>query len=82
MILDGHVVVVRLPNWLGDTVMALPALAALRAARPDALVTVIGPWAPLLTGQAVADVHLRYPRAGHLRRKLGALLREMKPDVA
>jgi len=82
VILDGHVLVVRLPNWLGDTVMALPALAALRAARPDALVTVIGPWAPLLTGQAVADVHLRYPRAGHLRRKLGALLREMKPDVA
>ena len=82
MILDGHVILVRLPNWLGDTVMALPALAALRAARPDALVTAIGPWAPLLAGQAVADAHLRYPRDGRLRRRLGALLREMKPDVA
>ncbi len=82
MILDGHVIVVRLPNWLGDTVMALPALAALRAARPDALVTAIGPWAPLLVGQAVADAHLGYPREGRLRWKLAAALREMKPDVA
>ncbi len=82
MILDGHVIVVRLPNWLGDTVMALPALAALRAARPDALVTAIGPWAPLLVGQAVADAHLGYPKEGRLRRKLAAVLREMKPDVA
>ena len=82
MILDGHVIVVRLPNWLGDTVMALPALAALRAARPDALVTAIGPWAPLLVGQAVADAHLGYPKEGRLRRKLAAALREMKPDVA
>ncbi|HJR60467.1 MAG TPA: lipopolysaccharide heptosyltransferase II [Vicinamibacterales bacterium] len=27
--------VVRMPNWLGDAVMALPALAAVRAALPD-----------------------------------------------
>ena len=82
MILDGPVLVVRLPNWLGDTVMALPALSALRAARPDALVTAIGPWAPLLTGQSVADVLLRYPRDGRQRRKLGAALRAMRPDAA
>ena len=62
--------------------MALPALAALRAARPDALVTAIGPWARLLMGQAVADAHLGYPKEGRLRRKLAAALREMKPDVA
>jgi heptosyltransferase-2 len=80
--LDGHAIVVRLPNWLGDTVMALPALTALRAARPDALITAVGPWAPLLTGQAVADAHVRYPRAGGQRRKLGAVLREMRPDAA
>ena len=82
MILDGAVLVVRLPNWLGDTVMALPALAALRAARPDALVTAVGPWAPLLTGQAVADVLLGYPRDGRKRRKLGAVVRAMRPDAA
>jgi len=82
VILDGAVLVVRLPNWLGDTVMALPALAALRAARPDALVTVIGPWAPLLTGQAVADVFLRYPGDGRKRRRLNAAVRAMRPDAA
>ena len=82
MILDGATLVVRLPNWLGDTVMALPALAALRAAHPGALVTVIGPWAPLLTGQAVADVLLPYPRDGRKRRKLGAAVRAMRPDAA
>jgi len=82
MILGGDVLVVRLPNWLGDTVMALPALAALRAARPDALVTAVGPWAPLLTGQAVADVLLRYPRDGRTRRKLAVAMRAMRPDAA
>jgi len=82
MILDGDVLVVRLPNWLGDTVMALPALAALRAARPDALVTAVGPWAPLLTGQAVADVLLRYSRDGRTRRKLAVAMRAMRPDAA
>lgn len=29
-------ILVRLPNWLGDVVMAAPAVAAIHAARPDA----------------------------------------------
>lgn len=33
---------VRLPNWLGDVVMALPLLRALRAARPDMELTLVG----------------------------------------
>lgn len=33
---------VRLPNWLGDVVMALPLLQALRAGRPDMELTLIG----------------------------------------
>jgi len=32
--------VVRMPNWLGDAVMALPALGALRAEWPDTDVTL------------------------------------------
>lgn len=32
---------VRLPNWLGDVVMALPLVAALRKARPDAEITLV-----------------------------------------
>ena len=82
MILDGAVLVVRLPNWLGDTVMALPALVALRAARPDALVALVGYWAPLLTGQGVADALLGYPRDRRKRGSLAGALRAMRPDAA
>ena len=77
-------IVVRTPNWLGDTVMALPTLAALRAAEPGARITVVGRWATLLAGQGVADVVLPLsdaargapppgPRArGRARRRGGA----------
>ncbi|MCH2169224.1 lipopolysaccharide heptosyltransferase II [Myxococcota bacterium] len=36
-------ILVRLPNWVGDTVMATPALRAIRAGRPEAEITVEGP---------------------------------------
>lgn len=32
--------VIRAPNWLGDAVLALPALAAVRAALPDTHITI------------------------------------------
>lgn len=38
---------VRLPNWLGDVVMALPLLRALKEGRPDVELTLIGQ-APVL----------------------------------
>ena len=34
---------VRSPNWLGDACMALPAVRALKAGRPDLRLTVFGP---------------------------------------
>ena len=38
-------ILVRVPNWVGDTVMCLPALRALRAALPQAeLVLLARPW--------------------------------------
>ena len=75
-------VLVRTPNWLGDTVMALPMLAALRAARPGARITLVGRWASLLAGQGVADVLLPYPRAHASRRRLAGALSPDRPDLA
>src|SRR5688500_4584893 len=42
-------IVVRMPNWLGDAVMALPAVGAVRAAFPSAHRTIaaIQPVAPM-----------------------------------
>jgi heptosyltransferase II len=76
------VVLVRLPNWLGDTVMALPALHGLRAACPGACVVAVGRWAPLLAGQGVADALVPYPLQLRNRRRLAASLRTMRPDGA
>src|SRR3990172_6596191 len=52
---DVQHLVVRLPNWLGDTVMALPVLRALRSGLDGRRITLVGPWAPLLIGQGVAE---------------------------
>ena len=48
---------VRLPNWLGDVVMALPLLRALRASRPDAELTLVAKpqFLPLLESWGIAD---------------------------
>jgi heptosyltransferase II len=75
-------IVVRTPNWLGDTVMALPMLAALRAAEPGARITLVGRWATLLAGQGVADVGLPYPKSLAARRRLARALAAERPDVA
>ena len=75
-------VIVRLPNWLGDTVMAVPALRALRAAWPDARVLAAGPWVSVLAGQGLADVLLTYPRAWAGRLRVVDVARDFRADVA
>jgi len=73
---------VRLPNWLGDVVMAAPLLRALRVSRPDAELTFIAkaPFLPLLRAWGLADELIALPPRG-----LGALrffhqLRHRYPD--
>jgi heptosyltransferase-2 len=78
----SEAVIVRLPNWLGDTVMAVPALRALRAARPHARIGVAGPWASLLAGQGLADVLLTYPRAWSGRLRTADAVRALDAGVA
>ena len=82
MMRHAGVVLVRLPNWLGDTIMALPALHGLRAAYPDVCVVAIGRWASLLAGQGVADALVPYPSSAGPRRRLAAALRGMHAAVA
>lgn len=50
-------VLVRTPNWLGDAVMAIPALRAIRAGRPDCHLAVLTPpkLASLWKGQSFVD---------------------------
>jgi heptosyltransferase-2 len=75
-------VAVRLPNWLGDTVMAVPALASVRAAWPEARVLVAGPWAPLLAHQGLADVLADYPRPWRGRLRAADTVAAFAPELA
>jgi heptosyltransferase-2 len=75
-------VIVRLPNWLGDTVMAVPALRSLRAGLPDARIALAGPWAPLLAGQGLGDVLVTYPRSLSGRMKAADTVRALGAEVA
>jgi heptosyltransferase II len=74
--------IVRLPNWLGDTVMAVPVLRALRAAAPARQLVAAGPWAALLEGQGCADVLVRYPRGWWGRGRATPALRALRPETA
>lgn len=75
-------VIVRLPNWLGDTVMAVPVLRALRSGWPGARVGLAGPWASLLAGQGLADLLVTYPRSWSGRLRTADAVRAFAPDTA
>ena len=75
-------IAVRLPNWLGDTVMAVPALVAIRAAWPQDRVLAAGPWAALLAQQGLADVLADYPRAWRGRLRAADTVCAFAPELA
>lgn len=75
-------IAVRLPNWLGDTVMAVPAVRAVRAAQPEARLLLAGPWATLLAAQGLADVLVTYPRSWRGRLRTADVVREFAPEAA
>lgn len=74
---------IRLPNWLGDVVMALPLLRALRAGRPDAEIVLVAKrqFLPLLESWAIADrLHALPPHGAGYFTHFRALRAEF-PDV-
>ncbi len=66
-------ILVRTTNWVGDAVMAIPALAAIRARWPDAEIVVLArPWvADLYRGQGYADRLIVFDNRGRHRGLLG-----------
>lgn len=74
--------IVRLPNWLGDTVMAVPALRAVRRGRPETRLVAAGPWAALLRGQGLADVLVPLGRSWRARLRAADELRRLRAHTA
>jgi heptosyltransferase-2 len=62
--------------------MAVPLLASLRAAHPDARVLAAGPWASLLAGQGLADVLVDYPRRWSGRLRAADTVAAFGPELA
>jgi heptosyltransferase-2 len=77
-------VLVRIPNWLGDALLARPLLHALRRAHPRAELRAVGPASllDLLPADPVADGWEPWPATPGERRALIARLRAWRPEAA
>jgi len=82
-------IMVRATNWVGDAIMALPALRAVRQRHPDAKISIVArPYvADIYRDQQVCDELIAYDPSGENRgwtgrEKLIAELRSRKFDVA
>ena len=82
-------IMVRATNWVGDAIMALPALRAIRDKFPEASISIVArPYvADMYQGQGVCDELIAYdPKDAHKRwsdrERLVAGLRARKFDVA
>ena len=80
---------IRATNWVGDAIMALPALQAVRKRFADAHIAILAlPYvAQIYNGQGVADELIVYDRKGEHagirgRERLAAVLRAKKFDTA
>ena len=82
-------ILIRATNWVGDAIMALPALQAVRNRFPDAQISilVLSYVADIYRGQGVADELIVYDRNGQHKgiagkEKLAATLKANKFDTA
>ena len=82
-------IVIRATNWVGDAIMALPALHAVRRRFPEATIAIIARSyvADIYRGQEICDELIAYdPKGAHAglsgRERLAKDLRAQKFDVA
>ncbi len=82
-------ILIRATNWVGDAIMALPALRAVRRRFPEARISIAArPYvADIYRGQEICDELIAYdPKGAHAglrgRERLAAELRERKFDTA
>ncbi len=77
-------ILVRLPNWVGDVIMATPMLRALRAYLPEAQIDLVGKAGlePLVAGLPYYDAFLPFERGWRGGRRLVRALRPRGYDVA
>ena len=70
---DGENLLVRVPNWIGDAVMCLPALDAVHRGQPDSAITVLAkPWvAPIFRCNPAITTVMEYDALGENRGALG-----------
>ncbi|MEM7194340.1 MAG: glycosyltransferase family 9 protein [Pseudomonadota bacterium] len=74
---------VRLPNWLGDVIMALPVLRAVKEDRPDMEITLVGKRAfePLVRRLGIADSFVPLPDRGAGYFRFFYRYRRRPPDI-
>jgi heptosyltransferase-2 len=77
-------ILVRAANWVGDAVMSLPALRAIRERNPDAHIAILArPWvADLYRREPFCDEHIPAPRTWGGRLRLVRALRQRRFDAA
>jgi heptosyltransferase-2 len=77
-------ILVRLPNWLGDALMARPLLHGIRRAHPSAEIVAVGrgPLLALLGEERTFDRGEPWPDRQGARRELAGRLRAWGPEAA
>ena len=82
-------ILIRATNWVGDAIMALPALRAVHGRFPDANISILArPYvADIYRGQKICDELISYdPKGAHAglfgRERLAKELRKQKFDIA
>lgn len=72
-----HRILLRIPNWVGDTVMATPAIGAVRENFPDSTIAVLTrPWAsPLMKNHPAVDQVLLFRKGNGFLSRMAKVIR-------